>query len=219
MFPVIKNVFENSANNFERIVVPFTDGKKTLNVVSNLKKAYESKGKTLINDFEKNISLAIIDEAWKDHLRKMDELKQSVQLAVHEQKDPLVIYKFEAYKLFESMLEKVDKEIISFLFNGQLPSKDPSEIREDRKVRRQKKLNVSKEEVLNSDEIASVNKKAGQMASQNKNYVETVVRNVKKIGRNEKVTIKHITSGDIKNLKYKIAENHLRNGDWILIND
>ena len=219
VFPVIKNVFENSANNFERIVVPFTDGKKTLNVVSNLKKAYESKGKTLINDFEKNISLAIIDEAWKDHLRKMDELKQSVQLAVHEQKDPLVIYKFEAYKLFESMLEKVDKEIISFLFNGQLPSKDPSEIREDRKVRRQQKLNVSKEEVLNSDEIASVNKKAGQMASQNKNYVETVVRNVKKIGRNEKVTIKHITSGDIKNLKYKIAENHLRNGDWILIND
>jgi len=219
VFPVIKNVFENPANNFERIVVPFTDGKKTLNVVSKLKEAYESKGKTLINDFEKNISLAIIDEAWKDHLRKMDELKQSVQLAVHEQKDPLVIYKFEAYKLFESMLEKVDKEIISFLFNGQLPSKDPSEIREDRKVRRQQKLNVSKEEVLNSDEIASVNKKAGQMASQSNNYVETVVRDVKKIGRNEKVSIKHITNGEIKTLKYKVAENHLRNGEWILIND
>ena len=219
VFPVIKNVFENPANNFERIVVPFTDGKKTLNVVSKLKEAYESKGKTLINDFEKNISLAIIDEAWKDHLRKMDELKQSVQLAVHEQKDPLVIYKFEAYKLFESMLEKVDKEIISFLFNGQLPSKDPSEIREDRKVRRQQKLNVSKEEVLNSDEIASVNKKAGQMASQSNNYVETVVRDVKKIGINEKVSIKHITNGEIKTLKYKVAENHLRNGDWILIND
>ena len=219
VFPVIKNVFENPANNFERIVVPFTDGKKTLNVVSKLKEAYESKGKTLINDFEKNISLAIIDEAWKDHLRKMDELKQSVQLAVHEQKDPLVIYKFEAYKLFESMLEKVDKEIISFLFNGQLPSKDPSEIREDRKVRRQQKLNVSKEEVLNSDEIASVNKKAGQMASQSNNYVETVIRDVKKIGRNEKVSIKHITNGEIKTLKYKVAENHLRNGEWILIND
>ena len=219
VFPVIKNVFENPVNNFERIVVPFTDGKKTLNVVSKLKEAYESKGKTLINDFEKNISLAIIDEAWKDHLRKMDELKQSVQLAVHEQKDPLVIYKFEAYKLFESMLEKVDKEIISFLFNGQLPSKDPSEIREDRKVRRQQKLNVSKEEVLNSDEIASVNKKAGQMASQSNNYVETVVRDVKKIGRNEKVSIKHITNGEIRTLKYKVAENHLRNGEWILIND
>jgi len=219
VFPVIKNVYENPANNFERIVVPFTDGKKTLNVVSDLKKAYESKGKTLINDFEKNISLAIIDEAWKDHLRKMDELKQSVQLAVHEQKDPLVIYKFEAYELFKSMLGRVNKEIISFLFNGQLPSKDPSEIREDRKVRRQQKLNISKEEVLNSDEIASINRKVGQMASQRNNYVETIVREEKKIGRNEKVTIKHLTNGEIKTLKYKLAENHLKNGDWILVND
>ena len=217
VFPVIKNVFENPANNFERIVVPFTDGKKTLNVVSNLKKAYESKGKTLINDFEKNISLAIIDEAWKDHLRKMDELKQSVQLAVHEQKDPLLIYKFEAYELFLPMLEKINKEIISFLFNGQLPSKDPSEIREDRKVRRQQKLNLSKEEVLNSDEIASINKRAGQMASQNNNYVETIIRDERKIGRNERVTIKHITNGELKTLKYKLAENHLKNGDWILM--
>ena len=219
VFPVIKNVYENPANNFERIVVPFTDGKKTLNVVSDLKKAYESKGKTLINDFEKNISLAIIDEAWKDHLRKMDELKQSVQLAVHEQKDPLVIYKFEAYELFKSMLGRVNKEIISFLFNGQLPSKDPSEIREDRKVRRKQKLNISKEEVLNSDEIASINRKVGQMASQRNSYVETIVREEKKIGRNEKVTIKHLTNGEVKTLKYKLAENHLKNGDWILVND
>jgi len=219
VFPVIKNVYENPANNFERIVVPFTDGKKTLNVVSDLKKAYESKGETLINDFEKNISLAIIDEAWKDHLRKMDELKQSVQLAVHEQKDPLVIYKFEAYELFKSMLGRVNKEIISFLFNGQLPSKDPSEIREDRKVRRQQKLNISKEEVLNSDEMASINRKVGQMASQRNSYVENIVREEKKIGRNEKVTIKHLTNGEIKTLKYKLAENHLKNGDWILVND
>ncbi|HIF83988.1 MAG TPA: preprotein translocase subunit SecA [Flavobacteriaceae bacterium] len=219
VFPVIKNVYENPANNFERIVVPFTDGKKTLNVVSDLKKAYESKGETLINDFEKNISLAIIDEAWKDHLRKMDELKQSVQLAVHEQKDPLVIYKFEAYELFKSMLGRVNKEIISFLFNGQLPSKDPSEIREDRKMRRQQKLNISKEEVLNSDEIASINRKVGQMASQRNSYVETIVREEKKIGRNEKVTIKHLTNGEVKTLKYKLAENHLKNGDWILVND
>ena len=219
VFPVIKNVYENPANNFERIVVPFTDGKKTLNVVSDLKKAYESKGETLINDFEKNISLAIIDEAWKDHLRKMDELKQSVQLAVHEQKDPLVIYKFEAYELFKSMLGRVNKEIISFLFNGQLPSKDPSEIREDRKVRRQQKLNISKEEVLNSDEIASINRKVGQMASQRNSYVETIVREEKKIGRNEKVTIKHLTNGEVKTLKYKLAENHLKNGVWILVND
>ena len=132
------------------------------NIISELENAYNSEGKTLVNDFEKNISLAIIDEAWKVHLRKMDELKQSVQLAVHEQKDPLVIYKEEAYILFGSMIEKVNKDIILFLFNGELPSKDPSNIREDRRVRRQQKFNISKEEVLNSDEIASKNRKAGE---------------------------------------------------------
>ncbi len=219
VFPVIKNVYENPSNNFERIVVPFTDGKKTLNVVSDLKLAYESRGETLIKDFEKNISLAIIDESWKNHLRKMDELKQSVQLAVHEQKDPLVIYKFEAFKLFQTTLNEINKEIISFLFKGELPSKDPSEIREDRKERRKQKLNISKEEVLNSDELASINKRVGQNASSIKQQVETIIREVKKIGRNEKVTIKNISNGEQKTMKYKIAENHLKNGGWILVND
>ena len=219
VFPVIKNVYENPSNNFERIVVPFTDGKKTLNVVSDLKLAYKSKGETLINDFEKNISLAIIDEAWKNHLRKMDELKQSVQLAVHEQKDPLIIYKFESFELFKTMLDKINREIISFLFKGELPSKDPSDIREDRKVRRKQKLNLSKEEVLNSDELASINRNVGQNVSSRNEQVETIVREVKKIGRNEKVTIKNITNGEQKTLKYKVAENHLKNGDWIILND
>jgi len=154
--------------------------------------------------------LAIIDEAWKVHLRKMDELKQSVQLAVHEQKDPLVIYKEEAYVLFGSMIEKVNKDIILFLFNGELPSKDPSNIREDRRVRRQQKFNISKEEVLNSDEIASKNRKAGENVSQSNNYIDTVVREVKKIGRNEKVTIKNVTNGETKSVKYKVAENFIK---------
>ena len=88
-YPVIKNVFENEGDRYERIVVPFTDGVKTLQVVTNLKEAYESEGKSLITDFEKNITLAIIDENWKEHLRKMDDLKQSVQNASYEQKDPL----------------------------------------------------------------------------------------------------------------------------------
>ena len=219
VFPIIKNVYENPSNNFERIVVPFTDGKKTLNVVSDLKLAYKSKGETLINDFEKNISLAIIDESWKNHLRKMDELKQSVQLAVHEQKDPLIIYKFESFELFKTMLDKINREIISFLFKGELPSKDPSEIREDRRVRRKQKLNISKEEVLNSDELASRNRNVGQNVSSRNEQVETIVREVKKIGRNEKVTIKNITNGEQKTLKYKVAENHLKNGDWIILND
>ncbi len=91
VFPVIKDVYEKQGNQYERIAVPFTDGVKTLNVVTNLKEAYDTQGKQLVVDFEKNISLAIIDETWKDHLRQMDELKQSVQTATYEQKDPLLI--------------------------------------------------------------------------------------------------------------------------------
>ena len=112
-YPVIENVYNTQRDRFKRIVVPFTDGVKNLQVVTDLEKAYETKGKQLINDFEKNITLAIVDDAWKTHLRKMDELKQSVQLAVHEQKDPLLIYKFEAFELFKTMIDQVNKDVIS----------------------------------------------------------------------------------------------------------
>jgi len=101
-FPIIKNVYETNNGQYERIVVPFTDGIKSLNIVTNLEKAYQTEAKSLITDFEKNVSLAIIDEAWKKHLRKMDELKQSVQLAVHEQKDPLLIYKFVSFQFVQT---------------------------------------------------------------------------------------------------------------------
>ena len=217
VFPIVKNVYENPQNKFERIVVPFTDGKKTMNIVTNLKDAYESDGKELINDFEKNISLAIIDDSWKTHLRKMDELKQAVQLAVHEQKDPLVIYKFEAKELFFSMIDQLNKDILTFLFKGSLPSKNPNEIREDRQTRRREKYNTSKEEVLNSDELANRNRQVGSNVSSNQNVVETVVRETRKIGRNERVKIKNIQSGETKELKFKQAEPLLQNGNWNII--
>ena len=217
VFPIVKNVYENPQNKFERIVVPFTDGKKTMNIVTNLKDAYESDGKELINDFEKNISLAIIDDSWKTHLRKMDELKQAVQLAVHEQKDPLVIYKFEAKELFFSMIDQLNKDILTFLFKGSLPSKNPNEIREDRQTRRREKYNTSKEEVLNSDELANRNRQVGSNVSSNQNVVETVVRETRKIGRNERVKIKNIQSGETKELKFKQAEPLLQTGNWNII--
>jgi preprotein translocase subunit SecA len=216
VFPVVKNVFENPQNKFERIVVPFTDGKKTMNIVTDLKKAYESEGKELINDFEKNISLAILDDTWKTHLRKMDELKQSVQLAVHEQKDPLLIYKFEAKELFFSMIDQLNKDILTFLFKGELPSKNPNEITEDRQTRRRERYNTSKEEILNSDEMANRNREVGARASSGNSVVETIVREQRKIGRNERVKIKNIQTGEVKQVKYKQAEPLIQNGTWIL---
>ena len=216
-FPVIKNVYETQRDKFKRIVVPFTDGIKTLNVVTDLEKAYETNGKQLITDFEKNITLAIIDDAWKTHLRKMDELKQSVQLAVHEQKDPLLIYKFEAFELFKSMIDEVNKDVISFLFKGELPQETQSTIKEARE-RKQEKLNVQKDEIPNLDERSAQSRAAGNMQRQPQ-VVETIVRDKPKIGRNDQVTIKHVINGENKTLKYKQAEPLLAKGDWVIIED
>ncbi|WNM18938.1 preprotein translocase subunit SecA [Flavobacterium capsici] len=214
-FPIIANVYQNEGNKFERIVVPFSDGIKSLNVVTDLKKAFESEGKQLIADFEKNITLAIVDEAWKKHLRKMDELKQSVQLAVHEQKDPLLIYKLEAFNLFRAMLDGVNKEVISFLFKGDLPQQN-NNIQEAREVKRKENYTESKEEI-NSGE--SANREAGQAASQRPQVTETIVRETPKINRNDTVTIKHVMSGKTESMKYKKAESMIASGEWVLVHD
>ncbi|MDY8134094.1 preprotein translocase subunit SecA [Aquimarina sp. 2201CG5-10] len=217
-YPVIKQVYEDPSSNYERILVPFTDGVKSLNVATDLEKAYESEGKQLITDFEKNITLAIIDDAWKTHLRKMDELKQSVQLAVHEQKDPLLIYKFEAFELFKAMIEEVNKDVISFLFKGELPTGNTQDISEARQVRRKEKLETTKEEIPNMDERAAQNRAAGQ-TQQRPQVTETIVREQPKIGRNDKVTIKHVMSGENKTVKYKQAIPLIEKGEWVLVNE
>lgn len=215
--PIIKNVFENENNQFERIVVPFTDGIKSLNVVTDLKKAYETEGKQLIADFEKNITLAIVDEAWKKHLRKMDELKQSVQLAVHEQKDPLLIYKFEAFKLFSAMLNGVNKEVVSFLFKGDLPQQNTATIEEAKEVRQKEEYITSKDEIKNIDQASSENKEAGQ--TQQRQVTETITREMPKINRNDNVTIKNVMTGKTEIMKYKKAELLLSKGEWVIVNE
>jgi len=216
-FPVIKNVYETQRDKFKRIVVPFTDGIKNLQVVTDLETAYKTNGKQLITDFEKNISLAIIDDAWKTHLRKMDELKQSVQLAVHEQKDPLLIYKFESFELFKSMIDQVNKDVISFLFKGELPQETTDTIQEA-KARRREKVETSKEEIQNMDERAAESRAAGNTQRQTE-VVETIVREHPKIGRNDRVTIKHVMSGENKTLKYKQALPLITKGEWVLVEE
>ncbi|MBF8150956.1 preprotein translocase subunit SecA [Winogradskyella sp. F6397] len=216
-FPVIENVYNTQRDKFKRIVVPFTDGVKNLQVVTDLEKAYETKGTQLINDFEKNITLAIVDDAWKVHLRKMDELKQSVQLAVHEQKDPLLIYKFESFELFKLMIDQVNKDVISFLFKGEIPQETANTIQEAR-TRKQEKLETQKDDIPNMDERAAQNRQAGEGASrQQQQVVETIVRDQPKIGRNDKVTIKHVMSGDSKEVKYKQAIPLIEKGEWVLV--
>ncbi|NVK52660.1 MAG: preprotein translocase subunit SecA [Flavobacteriaceae bacterium] len=212
-YPVIKDVYENEGDRYERIVVPFTDGVKDLQVVTNLKKAYETEGKELVKDFEKNITLAIIDENWKTHLRKMDELKSSVQNASYEQKDPLLVYKFEAFELFKQMIDDVNREVLSFLFKGEIPNQ--GNISEARQQKREA-LNLSKAEVQNSTEQAISNARNQQQSQQ---PVETIVREQPKIGRNERVTIKNVMSGEEKTVKYKQAIPLIEKGEWVLYNN
>lgn len=130
-YPVLKDVYDTRGNMIENIIVPFTDGVHGIQVAVPLQKAVENDGHEVLKSFEKNVVLTFIDDAWKEHLREMDELKQSVQNAVYEQKDPLLVYKFEAFELFRQMLTNVNKEIVSFLFKGGIPvQQQPEEIRE-----------------------------------------------------------------------------------------
>ncbi|MEN5432911.1 preprotein translocase subunit SecA [Sphingobacterium faecium] len=128
--PVLQNVFEERGNVVENVVIPFSDGLRGIQVATNLKKAIETEGREVFKSFEKGIVLALIDEAWKEHLREMDDLKQSVQNAVYEQKDPIIIYKMEAFNLFKSMLATMNKDIVSFIFKGEIPGQNMQSVPE-----------------------------------------------------------------------------------------
>jgi preprotein translocase subunit SecA len=150
--PVLKDVLRERGDHIENIIVPFSDGVRQVQVSTNLKKAVETGGYEVFKAFEKTVVLALIDEAWKEHLREMDDLKQSVQNAVYEQKDPLIVYKMEAFNMFKQMLATVNKDIVNFLFRGNIPSQEPEQVREARPQPRQdmSKLKVSKPELAHS---------------------------------------------------------------------
>ena len=123
-YPVIKQVYENQGQMYENILIPVTDGKKLYNISCNLKAAYESECREVVKSFEKSILLHVIDEAWKENLRELDELKHSVQNASYEQKDPLLIYKLESVTLFDAMVNKINNETVSILMRGQIPMRE-----------------------------------------------------------------------------------------------
>jgi preprotein translocase subunit SecA len=176
VFPIIRNVYEKQSHQYENILVPFTtDGIKIMQVLVNLKAAYDSKGKDVVKAFEKTSILATIDEAWKEHLREMDDLKQSVQNATYEQKDPLLIYKFESYELFKTMIDKNNRGVVSTLLKAQIPMRDPSEVKQGHAP---KKLDMSKYKTQKSDGTEG----GGE---QKKEQKLEPVRVEKKVGRNE----------------------------------
>jgi len=176
VYPVLKDVYERMAHQYENVVVPVTDGVKVYNVVTNLKATVESEGRELAKSYEKTAVLATIDDSWKEHLREMDDLKQSVQNASYEQKDPLLIYKFESFDLFKTMLSKVNKEVVNLLMKGHIPRQEPDQIRE---AQRRRQMDMSNLRTSKSD--FSQYGSGGGAANQR---VEPV-RVEKKVNRNE----------------------------------
>ncbi|MGK6352615.1 preprotein translocase subunit SecA [Parapedobacter sp. DT-150] len=177
--PVLTDVFATRGGQIENIVVPFSDGLRGIQVAANLKKAVESGGKEVFKSFEKGVVLALIDEAWKEHLRDMDELKQSVQNAVYEQKDPIIIYKMEAFNLFKQLLVEMNKEVVGFLFKGEIPNQQPQDVHEARPIPRQEaRVRASKPELVAS---------GGGAPAEDTREVQRVqpIRNEQKVGRND----------------------------------
>ena len=171
--PVISEVYEKSSHIYENIIVPFTDGKRIYQILTNLKKSYESRGKELVKSFEKTCILATVDDEWKEHLREMDDLKHSVQNASYEQKDPLLIYKFESFELFKKMLDKINKDAVSILMKGHIPIRNASEVKEGRQPQKQ---DMSKFKTGREDT---------PVEKQNQQERIQPVRVEKKVGRNE----------------------------------
>ncbi|MBO6023414.1 MAG: preprotein translocase subunit SecA [Bacteroidales bacterium] len=172
--PVIKNVYENQ-NHFENIAIPITDGKRGMNVIVNLKKAVENGAREVNLCIEKSITLGLIDNAWKEHLRELDDLKESVQNASYEQKDPLVIYKLESFNLFKAMLENINEDVISFLMRADIPTQDPNAVRESRP----QGIDKSKIREQRQDLLAQSHSDTQQK------QVTQPIRVEKKVGRND----------------------------------
>jgi len=176
-YPVLKDVYERMSHQYENVVVPISDGVKVFQVVTNLKATAESEGRELAKSYEKTVVLATIDDSWKEHLREMDELKQSVQNATYEQKDPLLIYKFESYELFKTMMNKVNKEVVSTLMKGHIPTQDPEQVKEAQRKRQVENLRAQK-----SDFSQYGTSGGGQAPAERRTEP---VRVDKKVGRND----------------------------------
>jgi len=180
--PVINQVYEHQREQYENIVVPVSDGVRVFQVLANLEKCYNSEGKELVRSYEKSIILATIDQSWQEHLRELDDLRQSVRNAQYEQKDPLLIYKFEAFELFTAMIDKVNKDVVATLMKAHIPLRDPSSVQKGVSPR---KMDLSKFEA-NKDEMPRYNDPSGGgKAPDGRSQAQQPVRVDKKVGRND----------------------------------
>jgi len=171
--PIIKQVYEKQGSLYQNIAIPVSDGRKQMTVSVNLKKAYETESKAVAKTVAKNITLYQIDEHWKEHLREMDDLKQSVQNASYEQKDPIVVYKIESYNLFASMLETLYKDVLSFLLRAFIPLRDSEDVPQERAMQRRTDMSQMR------------TTRPGDLSTNGDQKSRTPVKVEKRVGRND----------------------------------
>ncbi len=217
--PFFQNVKKARGDQFQEGIIPMTDGKRVMHIVVNADKVLASEGTELIKVMEKSITLGIIDQEWKEHLRDMDDLKQSVQNAVYEQKDPLVIYKFEAFELFKNFLAKVNLSMVSFLMKADLPTEDPSQVKEAR-TRQRTRVQPLKEKKAEVQSL--VNTLSGVLAGTDEEEEaprekQQPIKSQKLYRRNDRITVKYTDGKVKKDVKYKTVEVDILNERCVVI--
>ncbi len=181
-WPIIKQVYENQGQMYERIMVPITDGKKVYNIGCNLKEAYETECKSVVKEFEKAIILHIIDDCWKENLRELDELKHSVQNASYEQKDPLLIFKLESVKIWDNMIDELNNRTTSILMRGQIPEMQQQDVKEAAPEQRSQRYTEQKDDLVDHNQQAAANQDTRETARQQK--TQPIIKD-KMPGRND----------------------------------
>jgi len=214
--PVISNIYKTRGANIENILVPFDDGSKQIAVATNLKKSIETNNAELIRSMEKMFTLAIIDQQWKEHLRDMDDLKQSVQNAVYEQKDPLLIYKFEGFEAFKRFITRVNEETISFLMKADITEQEPDQLQEARVQRARVKLKEQKDETHSLLEGGGSSTPQPQGPPREQEKIMPT-KSEKIANRNDKVTVQYQNGEVMKDVKYKKVEEDIKSGKCIVI--
>jgi preprotein translocase subunit SecA len=215
--PIIRDIHTTRGATVENILVPFSDGTKNIGVSANLKKCVDTNNSELIKSMEKMITLSIIDQLWKEHLRDMDDLKQSVQTAVYEQKDPLLIYKFEGFELFKRLVGKVNEETISFLMKADIPVQKADQVEEVRNLRRTRYSEQKEEsQSLLSSTGGGGRPQAGQTGRPPQEKVMPI-KSEKVANRNDKVNVQYTDGRIVKDVKYKKVEDDVLNNRCIVI--
>ncbi|QIP12017.1 preprotein translocase subunit SecA [Spirosoma aureum] len=231
--PVLTQVLNEQGSQIKNIVVPFSDGIHELTVVADLRKAVESGGREIVTEMEKAVTLSVIDQEWKEHLREMDDLKQSVQNAVFEQKDPLLVYKFESVELFKRFLNKVNFDTISFLTKADIPAQEPEEVQQEirqapaqRRPEPQPKLHTNMEDFDDDHLATGPEEYARRMAENNAMGAGSPPMPVEpprqparvaKLDRNARVNVQYADGSVKRDVKFKTVENDVVSGKAMLI--